>query len=85
MRLLLNKLDNNKSFLISAETIIKLDGDKIEEKIKEGVESIMRFKENHRNNFYVEKNYEHKCYNFLSNTFYYGNKDNLETMPKIAD
>ena len=57
LRLLLNKLDNNKSFLASAETIIKLDGDKIEEKIKEGVESIMRFKENHKNNFYVEKNF----------------------------
>ena len=53
LRLLLNKLDNNKSFLASAETIIKLD----EEKIKEGVESIMRFKENHKNNFYVEKNF----------------------------
>lgn len=29
LKLLLNKLDNNRSFLNSAETIIKLDGDKI--------------------------------------------------------
>jgi len=29
LKLLLNKLENNRSFLNSAETIIKLDGDKI--------------------------------------------------------
>jgi hypothetical protein len=57
LRLLLNKLENNKTFLNSAETIIKLDGDKIEEKVKEGVDSILRFKENHKNNLYVEKNF----------------------------
>lgn len=85
LKLLLNKVDNNKTFLSSAETIIKLDGDKIEEKVKEGIFNISKFKENHKTNLYVEKNYEHRFYNFLSNTFYYGNKDNLETMPKIAD
>lgn len=37
LKLLLNKLENNRSFLNSAETIIKLDGDKIEQKVKEGV------------------------------------------------
>jgi hypothetical protein len=34
LKLLLNKLENNRSFLNSAETIIKLDGDKIENKVK---------------------------------------------------
>lgn len=29
LKLLLNKLDNNRVFLQSAETIVKLDGDKI--------------------------------------------------------
>ena len=39
----------------------------------------------HKNNLYIEKNYEHKYSNFLSNHFYYGNKENLEMMPKISD
>ncbi len=34
LKLLMNKLENNKSFLNSAETIIKLDGDRIEEKVR---------------------------------------------------
>ena len=29
LKLLLNKIDNHKSFLMTAETIIKLDSDKI--------------------------------------------------------
>ena len=29
LKLLLNKIDNNKSFLMTAETVIKLDSDKI--------------------------------------------------------
>ena len=37
LRLLINKLENNRSFLSTAETIIKLDGDKIENKVKEGM------------------------------------------------
>lgn len=53
--------------------------------MKEGLGNIHRFKEAHRNSLYVEKNYEHKFYNFLASTFFYGNKENLETMPKIAD
>lgn len=85
LKLLLNKMDNHKSFLSSAETIVKLDGEKIEEKVREGIFSIAKFKEMHRANLYIEKNYEHRFYNFLSNTFYYGNKENLENMPKIAD
>jgi hypothetical protein len=85
LKLLLNKLDNNRAFLQSAETVVKLDGEKIEEKVREGLSNIHRFKEAHRNSLFVEKNFEHKYYNFLASTFYYGNKDNLETMPKIAD
>ena len=53
LRLLLNKIDNNKSFLSSAETIIKLDGEKIEEKVKEGILNIAKFKENHKSNLYI--------------------------------
>jgi hypothetical protein len=37
LKLLLNKLDTNKVFLHSAETIVKLDGDRILEKVKEGI------------------------------------------------
>jgi len=74
LRLLLNKIDNHKSFLITAETIIKLDSDKIEEKVKEGLFNIRKFKESHQSNLFIEKNYEHRFYNFLSNTFFYGNK-----------
>jgi len=57
LKLLLNKLENNRSFLGSAETIIKLDGDKLEEKVKEGFDNIMRYKESHRNNLFIEKNF----------------------------
>lgn len=53
LRLLLNKLDNNKAFLQSAETVVKLDGDKIEEKVREGIASIHRFKESHKNSLFI--------------------------------
>lgn len=85
LKLLMNKLENGKYFLNSAATIIKLDGDKLQEKVREGFTNIGRFKEGHKNNLFIDKNFEHRLSNFLSNTFYYGNKDNLETMPKIAD
>ena len=70
---------------MTAETVIKLDSDKIEEKVKEGIFNISKFKDNHKSNLFIEKNFEHRFYNFLSNTLFYGNKDNLETMPKIVD
>lgn len=57
LKLLLNKLDNNRAFLQSAETVVKLDGEKIEEKVKEGLSNIHRFKESHRNSLYIEKNF----------------------------
>jgi len=44
----------------------------------------VRFKEGHKSNLFIEKNYEQKYYNFLASTFFYGNKDNLETMPKVV-
>lgn len=53
LRLLLNKLDNNRAFLQSAETVVKLDGDKIEEKVREGITNIQRFKEAHKNSLFV--------------------------------
>ncbi len=53
LKLLMNKLENNKSFLNSAETIIKLDGDRIEEKVRQGILTINKFKENHKANLYV--------------------------------
>jgi hypothetical protein len=53
LKMLLNKMENTRSFLTTAETIVKLDGDKIEEKVKEGFDNILKFKENHKNNLYV--------------------------------
>jgi hypothetical protein len=85
LKMLLSKLENNRSFLSTAEMIVKLDGDRIEEKVKEGFTNIVRFKEAHKSNLFIEKNYEQKYYNFLAGTFFYGNKDNLETMPKVVE
>ena len=77
LKMLLSKLENNRQFLNSAATIIKLDGDKLEEKVREGYSNIHRFKEGHKSNLFIDKTYEHRLSNFLANTFYYGNKDNL--------
>ena len=53
LKLLLNKMENHKSFLATAETIIKLDSDKIEDKVKEALFNINKFKESHKSNLYV--------------------------------
>ena len=42
---------------MTAETIIKLDSDKIEEKVKEGIFNISKFKESHKSNLFIEKNF----------------------------
>lgn len=44
LKLLCGKMENARSFLSSAENIIKLDGDKLEEKVKEGCANIVKFK-----------------------------------------
>ena len=44
LRLLLGKIESHKSFLLTAETVLKLDSDRIEEKVKEGLFTVNKFK-----------------------------------------
>ena len=44
LKMLCNRLDNPKTLINNAQTIIKLDGDKIEEKVKQGYLTVKSLK-----------------------------------------
>ena len=43
--MLCNRLENPKTFITNAQTIVKLDSDKIEEKVKQGYLTVNHLKE----------------------------------------
>ena len=85
LKLLIHRLDNSREFLGSAQTIIKLDGDKIEDKIRQSYSSINNLKQLYKVNLHVEKSYEQKLVNYLSKTVFYGNQENPGFAPRIVE
>ena len=53
LKILFQKLDDAKSFLSSAHTIIKLDGEKIEDRVKNCYVTVNQLKDHHRGNLFI--------------------------------
>jgi len=53
LKMLCNRLENPKTFIPNSQTIIKLDGDKIEEKVKQGYNTVNNLREQHRVNLQI--------------------------------
>lgn len=71
----MHRLDNSREFLSSAQTIIRLDGDKIEDKVRQSYSTIRSLKDIYKVNLHIEKSYEQKLVSYLSRAVYYGNPD----------
>ena len=85
LKLLVHRLDNSRDFISSAQTIVRLDSDKIEEKVKGSYNTVRNLKEHYKVNFHVEKGYEQKLVTYLSKLAFYGEYSTNDVVPRITE